>query len=102
MITEVIKVPDIGVTEGVAVIEVCVAERDQVLEGDSLVLLESDKASIEVPSPMAGTVKVVSISVGDVLLEGDAILELDTDDISAGASFTAQPVGKSSTSLPSC
>ncbi len=75
---EKIKVPDIGGAEGVEVIEICVAVGDQVSVDDSLVVLESDKASMEVPSTMAGTVKAISIADGDSLSEGDVILELET------------------------
>ena len=96
MSTQIIKVPDIGGAEGVEVIEICVAVGDQVAEDDSLVVLESDKASMEVPSPMAGTVKAISISDGDSLSEGDAILELETDAaVSEGATespITEDPV----------
>ncbi|MEH6556411.1 MAG: dihydrolipoyllysine-residue acetyltransferase [Oceanicoccus sp.] len=78
MSIELIKVPDIGGTEGVEVIEICVAVGDQVELEQSLVVLESDKASMEVPSPIAGTVTSIKISDGDELSEGDVILELDT------------------------
>lgn len=78
MSIEIIKVPDIGGAEGVEVIEICVAVGDQVEAEDSLVVLESDKASMEVPSPMAGTVVSIAISDGDSLSEGNVILELET------------------------
>ncbi|MEH6909774.1 MAG: biotin/lipoyl-containing protein, partial [Oceanicoccus sp.] len=78
MSIELIKVPDIGGTKGVEVIEICVAVGDQVELEQSLVVLESDKASMEVPSPIAGTVTSIKISDGDELSEGDVILELDT------------------------
>lgn len=78
MSVEIIKVPDIGGAQGVEVIEICVAVGDQVAEEDSLVVLESDKASMEVPSPVAGAVTAIRISEGDALSEGDAILELET------------------------
>ena len=79
MTVETIKVPDIGGAEGVEVIEICVAVGDEVEKEDSLVVLESDKASMEIPSPSAGTVKSINISDGDTLSEGDVILTLDTD-----------------------
>lgn len=78
MSIETIKVPDIGGAEGVEVIEICVAVGDQVEVEDSLVVLESDKASMEVPSPIAGTVVSVAIADGDSLSEGNVILELET------------------------
>ncbi|MEE8059494.1 MAG: dihydrolipoyllysine-residue acetyltransferase [Pseudomonadales bacterium] len=86
MSIEIIKVPDIGGAEGVEVIEICVAIGDQVAEEESLVVLESDKASMEVPSPLAGTVNVIKISAGDSLSEGDVILELETAAIAESSS----------------
>lgn len=77
-----VAVPDIGGAEGVDVIEVCVSEGDEVGEGDSLIVLESDKASMEVPSPAAGKVLSLSIKEGDKVSLGDAILKLEV----AGAS----------------
>jgi pyruvate dehydrogenase E2 component (dihydrolipoamide acetyltransferase) len=76
---ETVKVPDIGGSEGVEVIEICVAVGDQVELEDSLVVLESDKASMEIPSPMAGKVTAIKISDGDNLSEGDVILEIEVE-----------------------
>lgn len=77
MSIELIKVPDIGGTEGVEVVEICVAVGDQIDAEQSLVVLESDKASMEVPSPMAGKVTAIEIANGDELSEGDVILTLE-------------------------
>ncbi|MFB9887462.1 dihydrolipoyllysine-residue acetyltransferase [Balneatrix alpica] len=77
MTTEMIKVPDIGTSDEVDVIEICVKVGDQVGEGDSLIVLESDKASMDVPSPMAGTVKAVLVKEGDKAAEGTLIVELE-------------------------
>ena len=77
MSIELIKVPDIGGTEGVEVVEICVAVGDQIEAEQSLVVLESDKASMEVPSPMAGKVTAIEIANGDELSEGDVILTLE-------------------------
>ena len=77
MSIELIKVPDIGGTEGVEVVEICVAVGDQIEAEQSLVVLESDKASMEVPSPMAGKVTAIEIANGDELSEGDVILKLE-------------------------
>jgi len=62
--------------EGAEVIEICVSEGDQVEEGDSLIVLETDKASMEVPAPQAGTVVSITMKQGDKTAEGDAILRL--------------------------
>ncbi|MCW8355191.1 dihydrolipoyllysine-residue acetyltransferase [Marinomonas pontica] len=80
---ESVNVPDIGGAEGVEVIEVAVAAGDTVKEGDSIIVLETDKASMEIPAPKSGTVKSVSISVGDKVSEGHLILELEVEGGSA-------------------
>ncbi len=85
-----VAVPDIGGSEGVDVIEVCVAIGDEVSEGDSLVVLESDKASMEVPSPASGKVISISMKEGDKASEGDPILVLQSGD--APASSSSAPV----------
>ena len=72
-----VLVPDIGDFEGVEVIEVLVAPGDQVAAEDSLITLESDKATMEIPSPQAGEVKEVIIKVGDKVAVGDLILILE-------------------------
>ncbi|HYC37119.1 MAG TPA: dihydrolipoyllysine-residue acetyltransferase [Usitatibacter sp.] len=72
-----VKVPDIGDFKDVPVIEVLVKPGDVVKKEDSLVTLESDKATMEVPSPQAGTVKEVRVKVGDKVAEGVTILTLE-------------------------
>lgn len=73
-----INVPDVGTEDAVDVIEVCVAVGDDVEEGDSLIVLESDKASMEIPSPFAGKVKAIQMKEGDSVTQGAAILLLET------------------------
>ena len=77
MATIEVKVPDIGGFADVPVIEVFVKPGDAVKPEDPLVTLESDKATMDVPSPSAGTVKEVRIKVGDKVAEGSLILLLD-------------------------
>lgn len=79
MAIQIIPVPDIGGSENVDVIEVCVAPGDVVEADASLLVLESDKASMEIPCPVAGKVVSISIKEGDKVSEGDAILELETE-----------------------
>ena len=76
-VTEV-RVPDIGDFKDVPVIEVMVKAGDKVKPEDPLVTLESDKATMEVPAPAAGTVAQVKIKVGDKVSEGSVILLLET------------------------
>lgn len=79
MSKENIKVPDIGGIENVEVIDVCVSVGDQVAAEDSLVVLESDKASMEIPSPVSGSIVSINVVEGDLLSEGDSILEILLD-----------------------
>ncbi|MDA0163470.1 dihydrolipoyllysine-residue acetyltransferase [Solirubrobacter ginsenosidimutans] len=75
--TEQVLVPDIGDFDAVPVIEVLVAVGDTVAAEDPLVVLESDKATMEVPSPSAGKVAAIDVSVGDNVKEGSPILKLE-------------------------
>ena len=75
-----VVVPDIGDFKEVEVIEVLVKPGDAVAKEQSLVTLESDKATMEIPSPGAGVVKEVRIKVGDKVSQGTLILELDAKD----------------------
>jgi len=72
-----VKVPDIGDFKGIPVIEVLVKPGDTVNKEDALVTLESDKATMEVPAPVAGTVKELKIKVGDKVSQGSLILLLE-------------------------
>jgi len=74
---EQVLVPDIGDFDDVPVIEVLVAVGDEVAAEDPLVVLESDKATMEVPSPAAGKVASIDVSVGDKVKEGSPILQLE-------------------------
>jgi len=73
-----VKVPDLGGDSDVEVIEILVAEGDDITEEDGLVTLESDKAAMDVPSPASGKVKSISLKVGEKVNEGSLILELET------------------------
>ena len=75
---ELIRVPDIGTGEG-EVIEVFVKVGDRIEEEQSLLTLESDKASMEIPAPKAGVIKSIAFKLGDRLKEGDDLLELEVD-----------------------
>ncbi|MDR0770517.1 MAG: dihydrolipoyllysine-residue acetyltransferase [Burkholderiales bacterium] len=75
-----IKLPDIGGFENVLVIEILVAVGDRIEKDTPLITLESDKATMEVPSPYVGTVREVKIRVGDTVSEGQVLLILDAAD----------------------
>jgi dihydrolipoyl dehydrogenase len=78
MSTIEVKVPDIGDFKDVPIIEVFVKPGDTVKPEDPLVTLESDKATMDVPAPAAGTVKELRVKVGDKVSEGSIILALET------------------------
>src|SRR5947199_9933469 len=84
-----IKVPDIGDFKDVPVIELLVKPGDKVNKEDSLVTLESDKATMEVPSTHAGTVKEVKVKIGDKVSKGTLIAILDATDASGVAAPSA-------------
>jgi pyruvate dehydrogenase E2 component (dihydrolipoamide acetyltransferase) len=75
--TEQVLVPDIGDFDAVPVIEILVAVGDTVAAEDPLVVLESDKATMEVPSPSAGKVAAIEVAIGDNVKEGSPILSLE-------------------------
>ena len=95
MSKETIRVPDVGSSDPVDVIEVSVKKGDSVEAEDTIVVLESDKASVEVPCPKAGTVLELLVKAGDRVKEGDPLLELDTE---AGADDQASDDGGSAES----
>lgn len=71
-----VTIPDIGDAEDVEVIEICVVPGDAVAENDALIVIESDKASMEVPAPCAGKVDEILVALGDVVNVGDAVLRM--------------------------
>jgi dihydrolipoamide dehydrogenase len=81
-----VKVPDIGDFKDVAVIEILVKPGDSVKLEQSLVTVESDKASMEIPSAAAGVVKDIKVKIGDTVNEGSLLLLLDAEGVSAAAS----------------
>ena len=91
-LTEV-RVPDLGEFADVPVIEVLVAPGQSVAEEEPLIVLESDKASMEVPAPAAGVVADVVVAVGDEVSQGDVIVRLSGD----GSSPTEEEVVASET-----
>ena len=74
-----VELPDIGDFDSVDVIEVLVKVGDIINENDSIITLETDKATMEIPAPFAGKVTTLSIKVGDKIGQGELILTLITD-----------------------
>ncbi|NAQ17455.1 dihydrolipoamide acetyltransferase, partial [Pseudomonas syringae] len=82
--SELIRVPDIGNGEG-EVIELMVKVGDRIEADQSILTLESDKASMEIPAPKAGVIKTMKVKLGDRLKEGDELFELEVEGEAAAA-----------------
>ena len=78
MAVETIQVPDLGDAADVEVIEVLVNAGDSINENDSIVVLETDKAAMEIPAPKSGTIKEMLVKVGDKVSMGDALLSMES------------------------
>ena len=74
---QVIKIPSLGDAENTEVIEICVNTGDSVGSEDSIVVLESEKAAMDVPASKNGVVKKVLVKIGDEVKEGDDFLEIE-------------------------
>ena len=101
-----VVLPDIGDVEDVDVVEVLVASGDEIKADDSLISLESDKATMDVPAPFAGTVREVKVKAGDKVREGSVILMLEVadepvTDTAAGEARAEEPALEASPSSPS-
>ena len=92
MTDELIRVPDIGGAEGAEVVEVLVAPGEAIDVEQSLIVVESDKASMEIPAPRAGVVGELRVAVGDVVSEGDVILVIAAQGAVDGEGPTAAEV----------
>src|SRR5215217_1337159 len=91
MSVQEVRVPDIGDFSDVPIIEIHVSAGDELALDDPIITLESDKATMDVPAPVGGTVSAVSVSVGDTVSEGDVILSLEVAEAEAApAAETAQ------------
>ncbi|WP_020407758.1 pyruvate dehydrogenase complex dihydrolipoyllysine-residue acetyltransferase [Hahella ganghwensis] len=94
---QTVTVPDIGGFDGVTIIEVTVAPGDRIGVDESILVLESDKATMEVPSPVAGVVKKILVNVGEKVSEGTAIAEVEAE---GGAAKPAPAPAAASESKP--
>ena len=97
-----VRLPDIGDFDNVPVIEILVAAGDSVEAEQSLVTLESDKATMDVPAPFAGVVKSIEVSEGDEVNEGDliAMLEAGADTAADGAAADGAAADEAKDSPP--
>ena len=97
-----ITIPDLGGAEDVSVVEILVAPGDTVEKDAGLVTLESEKASMDVPSTVAGTVREVRVEVGQKVAEGDVIVVLDVaEDSTAGEAVEEEPAAEKESPAPS-
>jgi pyruvate dehydrogenase E2 component (dihydrolipoamide acetyltransferase) len=85
MSTSNMMIPDLGGAENVEVIEVCVAVGDAVSEGDSIIVVETDKASMEIPASGAGLIKAIVLKEGDTCNFGDVMVEIETEAVAEEA-----------------
>jgi pyruvate dehydrogenase E2 component (dihydrolipoamide acetyltransferase) len=92
-----VLVPDIGDFDAVEIVEVMVAVGDEVAAEDSLITLETDKAAMDVPAPVAGKILEMSVSLGDKVSEGSVILVLEAAEVAAAAPEPAAPAPAAST-----
>ena len=88
-------VPDIGGAEGAEVVEIFVAVGDVIEVEQSLIVVESDKASMEIPSTVAGKVLELRVALGDALSEGDAVLVVEAEAAEAKIQDDANSAGES-------
>ncbi len=95
-----IKVPDIGDFDEVAVIEVLVQVGDKIKAEQSLITVESDKASMEIPSSHAGTVKSLAVKVGDKVSEGSVVLTLEVEEGAGAPAAAPAPAPAAATPAP--
>ncbi len=89
-----VLVPDIGDFDAVEVIDILVAAGDSVAVDDSLITVESDKASMDIPAPFAGVVKTLKVSVGDQIAEGHLIMTIEAGAVEAEKNKVEEPSKK--------
>ena len=93
-----LKVPDIGDFDSVEIIEVLVAEGDSINADQEVITIESDKAMMEIPSSLSGTIKEMKVKVGDKVSEGSVIALIESSD--AGTEENEKPAEKAAESKP--
>lgn len=102
MVTQTITIPDIGTKDAVDVIEILVAVGDTFEKNDSLLTLEGDKATMEVPASVRGTVKAIHIKIGDKVKQGDVIFDIESEDAVASSEQqnTPAPTSNNTSTTP--
>lgn len=95
-----LKVPDIGDFDSVEIIEVLVAEGDSISADQEVITIESDKAMMEIPSSLSGTIKEMKVKVGDKVSEGSVIALIESSDSTASSEKSEKPAEKPAESKP--
>ena len=95
-----VLVPDIGDFKSIPIVELLVKPGDEIKKEEALISLESDKATIEIPSPFAGVVKEVKVREGDRVSEGAVILELEINQTDSPVKVSPLPKQASSPIAP--
>src|SRR5690349_2996015 len=95
-----VKVPDIGDFKEVEVIELMIKVGDVIKVDQSLITVESDKASMEIPSSHAGVVKEIKVKVGDKVAEGSLLLMIEASESAAAAPAAAAPAAAAAAPVP--
>lgn len=95
-----VLVPDLGGTAAVDVIEISVKPGDRVSKEQTLLVLESDKATVEVPSPFEGVVQQIVVSVGQQVKQGDKVMAMETGEAAAAAPAAAKPAPAAEKAAP--
>jgi len=95
-----VKVPDIGDFDSVEIIEVLVAVGDKIAVEDSLITVESDKASMEIPSSHAGTVKEIKVNIGDSIAQGTVVVVVEASSAEAPAETVAEVAKETPVAAP--
>ena len=80
MSTQVLNIPDLGEAEDIEVIEICVKVGDKVSAEDPIIVLESDKAAMEIPTSLGGKVLAIKVSIGDKVSAGSPFLEIESEE----------------------
>lgn len=98
-----VLIPDVGEAKDVEVVEICVEVGQQVAAEDALLVIESDKASMEVPAPVAGRIQSINIKLGDIIDTGDLVVVIDAievPEVSENEAETAAQVDTKTAELP--
>ncbi len=98
--TREIRIPDIGDAEDVVVIELCVAPGDRVEADDALIVIESDKASMEVPAGVSGVVEALLVAIDDAVVEGQSIARIEAEAGEAAEASAKAPTERTKPQAP--